>query len=382
MRKRSTEKSEPNGQNGIVKTENTEKLPKTTKMQDSTPETKALIPPQSISVVRTESPSKKSKNDLFPRIAAALFYGIASFMIMVVNKHVLTIHKFPSFQVLGLGQMTATLIVLSLGRWCKIIDFPKLSKDVLRKIWPLPLFYIGNMLFGLGGTKELSLPMMTVLRRFSILMTMIGEFYLLKVNPDIKVQLSVYLMIFGAIVAACNDLAFSPMGYTFVLLNDFCTAANGVVTKKKLEARDLGKYGLMFYNSLFMLLPTICLSYYSGDLKKVSEFQGWTSPTFITEFLLSCVFGFILMYSTVLCTQYNSALTTTIVGCLKNILITYLGMLIGGDYVFTWLNFIGLNISVIGSVIYTKVTFSSKKSKPANVPSSVVVVNDQSSAKV
>ena len=118
---------------------------------------------------------------------------------------------FTSFQVLGLGQMLATLLVLSLGKWLKIITFPNLSKDVLRKIWPLPLFYIGNMLFGLGGTKELSLPMMTVLRRFSILMTMIGEFYLLKVNPDIKVQLSVYLMIFGAIVAACNDLAFSPM---------------------------------------------------------------------------------------------------------------------------------------------------------------------------
>ncbi len=67
----------------------------------------------------------------------------------------------------------------------------------------------GNMLFGLGGTQELSLPMLTVLRRFSILMTMIGEFYLLKIVADLPTQLSVYLMIFGAILAAVNDLAFN-----------------------------------------------------------------------------------------------------------------------------------------------------------------------------
>ncbi len=82
-----------------MKSEETEIVPKIDKMQDNNLEGKALIPSKNVSVVRTESPSKKSKNDLMPRIGAALFYGVASFMIMVVNKHVLTIHKFPSFQV-------------------------------------------------------------------------------------------------------------------------------------------------------------------------------------------------------------------------------------------------------------------------------------------
>ena len=77
--------------------------------------------------------------------------------------------------------MLATVTILFLAKFFKMVSFPDVGKDTLRKIWPLPLMYLGNMVFGLGGTQELSLPMMTVLRRFSILMTMIGEFYILKV---------------------------------------------------------------------------------------------------------------------------------------------------------------------------------------------------------
>ena len=66
-------------------------------------------------------------------------------------------------------------------------------------------------------------------------------------RPRIDIQISVFLMIFGALVAAFNDLAFNLPGYTYILLNDVFTAGNGVVTKKKLNAKDLGMHVKRLY---------------------------------------------------------------------------------------------------------------------------------------
>ncbi|CAH1988905.1 unnamed protein product [Acanthoscelides obtectus] len=285
-------------------------------------------------------------------------------MITVVNKTVLTSYEFPSFQVLGIGQMVATIVLLFLAKKLRIVSYPGLELATFKKIFPLPLIYIGNMFFGLGGTKQLSLPMFTALRRFSILMTMILELYILGIKPSFSIQFSVYLMIIGAIVAAMNDLAFNLIGYIFIFLNNFFTATNGVYMKKKLDSKELGKYGLMFYNSLFMIIPATLFAYYSGDLEAAYNYKYWNDLLFLIQFILSCVMGFILSYSVILCTLYNSALTTTIIGTLKNICVTYLGMVIGGDYIFSWVNFIGINVSVLGSLLYTYVTFKRKEAPP------------------
>ncbi|XP_054665039.1 UDP-N-acetylglucosamine/UDP-glucose/GDP-mannose transporter isoform X2 [Grus americana] len=280
-----------------------------------------------------------------PRVLSALFYGTCSFLIVLVNKALLSAYSFPSPMFLGIGQMAATILILYVSKLNKIVHFPDFDKSIPVKLFPLPLIYVGNHISGLSSTSKLSLPMFTVLRKFTIPLTLLLE-----------------IIILG------SDLSFNLEGYTFVLLNDIFTAANGVYTKQKIDPKELGKYGVLFYNACFMVLPTVIISFSTGDFQQATHFQHWTNFLFVFQFLLSCLLGFLLMYSTVLCSHYNSALTTTVVGAIKNISIAYIGMLIGGDYIFSVLNFIGLNICMAGGLRYSFLTLrgNSKPTQPGD----------------
>uniref|UniRef100_A0A7N6ARJ1 Sugar phosphate transporter domain-containing protein n=1 Tax=Anabas testudineus TaxID=64144 RepID=A0A7N6ARJ1_ANATE len=270
------------------------------------------------------------------KLLSAVFYAGSSLLITVVNKTVLTTFRFPSFMCLGIGQMITTLVVLYAAKRSKTVQFQDFDRSILLKIFPLPLLYVGNHITGLASTKKLSLPMFTVLRKFTILMTMILEAYILKKTFPKRLIYSVVTMVLGALVAASSDLAFDLEAYTFILLNDAFTAANGVYTKKKLGIEGLGKYGVLFYNALIIVIPTILA--------------------------IAFLFRFVLMYSIVLCSYYNSALTTTVVGAIKNVAVAYIGIFVGGDYLFSWTNFLGLGICMSGGLVYSYLIFSSKPS--------------------
>lgn len=94
--------------------------------------------------------------EVWKKIGSALFYGIASFFLTVVNKTVLTSWHFSSFLVISIGQLAAAIIVLYVGKQINVITFPDFKTDIPRKLMPLPFFHFGNMVTGLGGTYKIS----------------------------------------------------------------------------------------------------------------------------------------------------------------------------------------------------------------------------------
>lgn len=103
-----------------------------------------------------------------------------------------------------------------------------------------------------------------------------------------------------------------------------------------------------------------------STISELYQFDGWYDINFLFMLIFTCFMGSILNYAIFICTAMNSALTTAVIGALKNIATTYFAMIIFSDYEFTWLNFMGINISTIGSFYYTYITLFKKSGSSSN----------------
>lgn len=314
------------------------------------------------------------------RLFGALFYAGASFLIMMVNKYALYTWQFPSVATLALAQFAFTLVTLQMFKLVGLVHFPDTTMSSLRAVFPLPLLFVGNAVSGLFGTKALSLPMFTVLRRTNMLFTMVLETWLLHVQYSAKLKFSIFFMLFGSVLAAMLDMQFDLWGYTATFLNNLFTSINGVMLKLKLNKLDNANadrkalqnvWGLMYLNSLCgtPLLLMFLIVFYPDTLLDAWEYEYWSSWEFQCLFALSACMGMVLQFSIFYCTRVNSALTTVVTGVLKNVVTSYAGMLDSRlGYTFNPLNFVGMNLSMLGGIMYAYLQFVENSTPPATIP--------------
>ncbi|THD22127.1 UDP-glucuronic acid/UDP-N-acetylgalactosamine transporter [Fasciola hepatica] len=174
-----------------------------------------------------------------------------------------------------------------------------------------------------------SLPMFSALRRLSNLFIMVGEKVILGVSRPFSVYLSVVVMVLGAIVAVIGDLTFDLLGYAYVFTNNFSTAAKALLTKSLLRDQGFSSLELLYYNSGLMVPALLIIVVLQTDLY-------------------------------------------------QNVLITYAGMFVGGDYLYSPLNFSGVTISALGAVLYVVLMYKHNHSKQSSSRDAITTLLSES----
>jgi hypothetical protein len=102
--------------------------------------------------------SSSGKDKLF----SIIFYAISSLAVIFINKYILSVYDFPYFNFVAFLQFVSTSFIIGYLVLINRLDVPKISWSIFREVFPISLLFLGNVVCGLGSTRSLSLPMLTV----------------------------------------------------------------------------------------------------------------------------------------------------------------------------------------------------------------------------
>jgi len=284
---------------------------------------------------------------------------LTSILLIVFNKAALSYYSFGAPNVLTLAQNVCSLVLLVSFRRAALIDFHAFSTRNLRKMVPLGLTFILYMVLGMIAMKVVNIPMYTTLRRTTVVFVMALEWFVSRKSSSLSVKAAVGLMLAGALLAGANDLNFELLGYAIVMLYNAATAAYLVLVnhlsaaeKERGGSQQLKSWDFMFYNNLISIPLLLVIIACTGETAAAWNSPHWSSFGFHVSLFCSSVLAFVLNYAIFWNTAVNSALTQTVSGQAKDIVVVALGFALFDDAHVEAKNIAGVTLGFAGSIVY------------------------------
>ena len=265
-------------------------------------------------------------------VASIGLYIVTSFAVIFFNKLVVSIFAFTSVAFIMLCR--AIFTTLCLIPMAKQIQKP--TKDIMF----LSFLNVSNLLFTLLTNKNMSIPMATSLRRFSIFTTMMAQYP----NVPDNILYSVLVMVLGSLITCFDNFQFNTLGFIFVSVSNVLTTCIHLQTKKTLSV-NVNKISILFWSAVLSIAVdgTVLATF------TPKTFEDWNTESFQFVFAMSVVLGFCMNYSSTWVLEKNNALTLAVAIVVKNLLFD--GMLLF-YYTGSSTEIAGTVISTIGALSY------------------------------
>lgn len=294
-------------------------------------------------------------------VGAGLFYCVASAGMILMNKYLLTAFDLNAPNCLLLIQFVLTLVLVLCFEKFNLLKRDPFDWKVVRVWWPVNVIFVGMIGSSFYALQTLQVPMLTLLKNLTNLLTICGDMYFFGSTFSVGVWSSLALMTLSALVGSATDLSFDAVGYSWQVVNCAFTAGYalylkgvlnrvGEITAKTGGLSDISK---VFYNNLLGLPWLILLILYSNELDLV-----WTSPVvkqpvFLLAITLSGFIAFSVSFFSIKFLTHTTSTTYAMVGSLNKIPTAVLGWIIFRVRT-SFINVVSVIVGLFAGVVFVK----------------------------
>lgn len=249
-------------------------------------------------------------------------------------------------------QAIAAVICVEFSKKMGWVDYPNFNVRTAQLWAPVNLLFCGMLFTGMASLEHNSVPMVTVFKNITNIMTTIGDCIIYGASVEVLVIAAFGIMLAGAVMAARNDAEVTQTGLFWMLANCLCTSGYVLYLKFATKSVKLSKFGMVFYNNVLCTLFLFPVSALNGEFATFVGTPALHTVDYAVKNAFAGFVGFFLNFASLNCVAQTGPTTYAMIGSLNKVPIAIMGYLIFDNAISeeTW-TFI--SISLAGGILYT-----------------------------
>ena len=330
----------------------------------------------------------KKDSDATSAVSSILCYCVASIMMTLVNKFVVSGSQFNmTFLLLTLQSTVCVGAVWSVKK-IGIISFRDFNTQDAKTWFPISFLLVGVIYTGSKSLQYLSIPVYTIFKNLTIILIAYGEVLWFNGRISRLTMVSFIFMVLSSVIAAWADMndaetaaATIPVsasaglelmtavvnrldvGYFWMLLNCLASAGYVLLMRKRIKVTGFSDWDSMFYNNLLSIPVLAVFSIIVedwGTANLIRNFPPETRTVLLSAIAFSGAAAVGISYTTAWCVRTTSSTTYSMVGALNKLPVAASGMIFFGDPV-TAGSVSAITMGFFAGVIYAVAKSNQKK---------------------
>lgn len=310
--------------------------------------------------------SSDPDGSLAKSIVASAMYSGCSVGMVLVNKSLASSYnhliKGDLNILLVVFQAIAAVICVETSKKAGWVDYPAFNLRTAQSWAPVNLLFCGMLFTGMASLEHNSVPMVTVFKNITNIMTTIGDCIIYGASVEFLVISAFGIMLAGAVMAARNDSEVTQTGLLWMLANCCCTSGYVLYLKFATKSVKLSKFGMVFYNNVLCTLFLFPVTVMNGEFSNFLTTTALHTTGYAVKNAFAGFVGFFLNFASLNCVAQTGPTTYAMIGSLNKVPIAFMGYYIFDSTISdeTW-TFI--SISLMGGILYTIAKLRAGKKK-------------------